>query len=56
MGIFIFKYISLHIVCVCVCLKESEDVTDGKNGFNPWPGFRYTGTLRAFPVVSKLIL
>ena len=22
--------------------------------YNPWPGFKYTGTLRPFPVVIKI--
>ncbi|KAK7506162.1 hypothetical protein BaRGS_00002274 [Batillaria attramentaria] len=33
--------------------KAKENQEESKNGYNPWPGFRYTGTLRAFPVTPK---
>lgn len=29
--------------------EETQD--DKKNGYNPWPGFHYTGELRPYPVV-----
>ncbi|XP_076443023.1 methionine aminopeptidase 1-like [Babylonia areolata] len=33
--------------------KAKETQEESKNGYNPWPGFRYTGSLRAFPVTPK---
>ncbi|KAK7111849.1 methionine aminopeptidase 1-like [Littorina saxatilis] len=34
--------------------KKAKEVNgESKNGYNPWPGFRYTGALRGFPVTPK---
>ena len=62
MAMFIHKLCMCLSLCVSACVsivvyviaEGTEDETDGKNGFNPWPGFRFTGLLRTFPVVCKL--